>query len=274
MERRKVPGRPFLRLLLVGFTVMFSPAPSFAEDWLPPGSATEKTSNIPPEILRPGTAIDDRFLYGRLLFRSPEILGEKAVRIGLSCDSCHTNGDVNTDFHILGLSDRPGRVDVSHRFWQAGFDDGIDNPIDIPSLRGVGKTAPYGTLKIFANLHAFTSHVITEEFGGPLPLPGEIEALVTYMNSFDINALNKSDTHVKTNEDMSYLPLLETPLQDHDYAKIDELTDRIRADIGRRATALQQDDAIRLIKGLIDIRNKAAQNEYEEALELYRSLRQ
>lgn len=247
------------------------PATADDRNWLPPGSSTEIQSDPPSELLRPDTIRDGKWLYGRLLFRSPSLLGEKAVRIGLSCNSCHPNGHVNTGFYINGLSDRPGRIDVTHRFWQARFEDGISNPIAIPSLRGVRDTPPYGTINLFADLHAFTRHVIVTEFAGPSPGIEKVEALVAYLNSIGNNELDEGHRHVKTSTDMSYLSLLRAPLENNDEAKLRELTDLIRSELGRQASKPNaQIDAIRhTVKSLREINKKAAEQDYTAAIKIH-----
>ncbi len=240
------------------------------QSWLPPGSATEMRRNPPAELIRPETVQDDKWRFGRLLFRSPSILGEKAVRIGLSCNSCHTNGHMNSDFFISGLSDRPGRVDVTHRFWQAGFDDGVSNPLDIPSLRGSRDNAPYGSAKIFPNLASFTNHVIVTEFAGPKPSKRILEALIVYMESLDSGG---SAQEVNASE-VSYLPLLLGPLETKNLEELDELYELIRSDYGRRAA--KEGGAIekfrRTVVMLGVIRKKAAAGDFAAAITGYQNL--
>ncbi len=243
---------------------------AFAEDWLPPGSTTDLTKDRPSEWLKAGTIQDNQFLYGRLLFRSPEILGEKAVRIGLSCDSCHTNGHVNTSFYIDGLSDKPGRIDVSHRFWQAGFEDGKNNPIDIPSLRGVAQTAPYGTVMVFQDLPAFTRHVTVTEFGGPEPRQDQLEALVAYMNALDMEGSEENKPAVKASKEISYFPLLERPIREGDRDRALELVDLIRADLGRHLTAENEAQSQSQVRSLKLIKEALIRNRFDQALTLFR----
>ncbi|MAZ02967.1 MAG: hypothetical protein CMN56_07500 [Sneathiella sp.] len=272
-----------LRLLVFGFSIaLFSLALNIfaslalaeAENWLPPGSSTEMLDSPPPELIKPGTEKDREWLYGRLLFRSPSLLGEKAVRIGLSCNSCHTNGHVNTSFYINGLSDRPGRIDVTNRFWQAGFEDGIANPLDIPSLRGSADNKFFGTVNVFPDLHAFTSHVIMIEFAGPEPNEEAIKALISYMNSLDINELEESEPVVETSSDMSYISLLHRPLENRDMPELDRLIDLIRSDYGRRAKLpAAQTDALHLtVSSLRELQDKAAKDDFEAAFVIYRKL--
>ena len=274
-RRKKAPG---LTLPVFGLSIALNivtfPALAEAENWLPPGSSTEMLDRPPPELIKPDTEKDREWLYGRLLFRSPSLLGEKAVRIGLSCNSCHTNGHVNTSFYINGLSDRPGRIDVTNRFWQAGFEDGIANPLDIPSLRGSADNTSFGTVNIFPDLHAFTSHVITTEFAGPVPDEETIKALISYMNSLDINELEDAATVVDTSSDMSYISLLQRPLENRNLPQLERLIDLIRIDYGRRAKLpMARPDALRLtVSSLKDLREKAASDDYEAAFTIYRKL--
>jgi hypothetical protein len=245
-----------------------------AEDWLPPGSSTIHLGEKPGEFLNPNAELNNNELLGRLLFRSPEILGEKAVRIGLSCDSCHTNGHINTSFYIKGLSDRPGRIDVSNEFWQAGFEDGINNPLDIPSLRGVKETAPYGTQAIFPDLAGFTRHVTETEFAGPRLTEKELRALVAYLSILENEPVNSSNGASVSYDTISYIPLLLKPVHDQDYKRIDRLIDLIRADIGRNVTEENLAASRQTISKLIDLRQSAATGDYKAVAEIYRSLDQ
>ncbi|MEH6547648.1 MAG: hypothetical protein V7701_14525 [Sneathiella sp.] len=236
-----------------------------AEDWLPPGSTTEMAGVKPAELLDRSKEITNEILLGRLLFRSPSILGEKAIRIGMSCDSCHTNGHVNTSFYIEGLSDRPGRIDVSHRFWQAGFEDHVDNPIDIPSLRNIQSKTKFGTQVIFSNLPAFTRHVISTEFAGPLVSEDEMKALLSYMSSLDINGLDISYIYAETGIDSPYAGLFINPIKDQDFQRIDTLVDLVRADLGRQVTDGTQEEIKTRIRLLTSLRGAAAAGNYENA---------
>lgn len=246
---------------------------AIADDWLPPGSTTEMSGVKPGELLDPSNKLTNQNLLGRLLFRSPGLLGEKAIRIGMSCDSCHTNGHVNTSFYIEGLSDQPGRIDVSHRFWQAGFEDNLANPIKIPSLRNVSRKTEFGTKVTFSTLPAFTRHVISTEFAGPLTSENDIEALVSYMKLLDINGLDIRYIYAKTGIDSPYTHLLTTPVQDQNFPEIDKLVDLIRTDLGRQVTTETQGDISVRIQFLTSLRAAAATGDYELAKAILEELR-
>ena len=153
-------------------------------EWLAPGADVVRAlTERPPETFSPDIdAAAAPFLVslGRLAFRSPLIFGTYAARGGLSCDVCHTAGGTNRDFFVAEVSDRAGNVDVTHGFWRRESEDGLTNPINIPSLRGVRWTAPYGRDGRFASLEDFTRNVIVHEFAGDEPSPLVVDALVAY----------------------------------------------------------------------------------------------
>ena len=156
--------------------------------WLAPGTDLVATlAARPAETLRTEMAGGTpSFLVqlGRLAFRSPSVLGG-AGKLGLACDTCHPNGGTNRDFFVPGISDRPGNVDPSNRFWHPRSEDGIANPVNIPALQGVRLSAPYGRDGRFAELATFTRGVIVGEFGGPEPTPLILDALVAYQHELD-----------------------------------------------------------------------------------------
>ena len=108
--------RPAITLaLLLGLTADGAEAQSLsgAREWLPPGSLSLETlSQRPDERLEDGHNF--YVAFGRLAFRSPDILGGTARKAGLSCQACHANGFATHAFFIPGLSDRPGRIDVTN----------------------------------------------------------------------------------------------------------------------------------------------------------------
>lgn len=157
--------------------------------WAQPGSvSTRALITEPAERLRV-TTLGGKASYlvnlGRLAFRSPLTLGGNARRLGLSCNTCHPGGAVNTEFFFQTVSDRPGNIDVSHRLWNPVGDDGFINPVNIPSLRGIRWTAPYGRDGRISSLDEFTRNVIVNEFAGREPDPLIVDALVAYQREFE-----------------------------------------------------------------------------------------
>jgi cytochrome c peroxidase len=158
--------------------------------WLPPGSDLNDQDPLPRLVLNfEEGGIDERDLFlvafGDMLFDSPEIFGEPARSLGLACSTCHNRSDINQRLFIPGITPRPGVIDVDGSFFNARFNDHRDDPVDIPSLRGIRFTAPYGRDGRFASLRDFTRNVIVNEFAGPEPGPLVLDALVTYMLEFD-----------------------------------------------------------------------------------------
>lgn len=151
--------------------------------WLDPSAAATAMSETPRrwlDIERRGGRLSPLATLGELAFRSPRILGGDARLGGLSCNTCHPNGASNRHFFVAGLSDRPGNVDVSNRLFNRLADDGLKNPLNIPSLRGVAQTAPYGHDGRVASLRAFNRAVIVTEFDGSEPAPWLLDALIAY----------------------------------------------------------------------------------------------
>ena len=158
--------------------------------WLPPGTFIGDQTPLPMLVLGfEEQGIDEADLpmiaFGDMLFDSPEIFGEPARSIGLTCSTCHNRSDINRDFFIPGVSRNPGSADVDGGYFNAMFNDRRDDPIDIPSLRGLRFTGPYGRDGRFASLREFTRNAIVNEFGGAEPSPFVLDAIVVYMNEFD-----------------------------------------------------------------------------------------
>jgi hypothetical protein len=170
--------------------------------WLPPGSDLNDQDPLPRLVLNfeeRGLDEKDLFLvaYGDMLFDSPEIFGDPARSLGLACSTCHNRGDINKRFLIPGISQKPGSVDVDGHFFNSRFNDHRNDAIDIPSLRGLRFTAPYGRDGRFTSLRDFVRNVIVNEFGGEEPTPLMLDAMVAYMFEFDwlpSNYLNPDGT--------------------------------------------------------------------------------
>jgi len=157
---------------------------------LPPGSDIFDQDPLPLLVLNfEEQGIDEEDLpliaYGDMLFDSAEIFSGPARELGISCSTCHNRSDINQRFFIPGASHQPGAVDVDGAFFNPMFNDRRDDPIDIPSLRGLRFTGPYGRDGRFASLREFTRNVIVNEFAGAEPTPFMLDALVAYMTEFD-----------------------------------------------------------------------------------------
>lgn len=122
---------------------------------------------------------------GNTAFSAPSLFGPKAREAGLSCDTCHRQGDINPRFFIAGNSVRPGGLDPTTSMFNPTQNDGVANHVDIPSLRGVRFNAPYGRDGRIASLREFTRNVIVLEFGGSEPAPVVLDALVAYMEQIE-----------------------------------------------------------------------------------------
>lgn len=157
---------------------------------LPPGSDIFDQDPLPRLVLNfEERGIDETDLplvaYGDMLFDSAQIFGSPARDLGLACSTCHNRSDINQRFFIPGASHQPGAIDVDGAFFNPIFNDRRDDPIDIPSLRGLRFTGPYGRDGRFASLRDFTRNVIVGEFGGDEPTPFMLDALIAYMLEFD-----------------------------------------------------------------------------------------
>jgi cytochrome c peroxidase len=158
--------------------------------WLPPDAHVVEQEPLPRLMLNSderGISEKKLFMvaYGDMLFDSPVIFGEPARSLGLACSGCHNRGEANRAFYIPGLSIHRGGVDVDSGFFNPRANNHRLNPVDIPSLRGIRFTAPYGRDGRIASLREFTRNVIVNEFAGAEPTPFVLDALVAYMNEFD-----------------------------------------------------------------------------------------
>jgi cytochrome c peroxidase len=158
--------------------------------WMPPGNFIGDQTPLPLLVLNfEEQGIDETDLplvaYGDMLFDSPEIFGNPARSLGIACSTCHNRSDINRDFFIPGVSHQPGAADVDGGFFNPVFNDRRDDSLDIPTLRGLRFTGPYGRDGRFASLREFTRNVIVGEFGGDEPTPFMLDALVAYLLEFD-----------------------------------------------------------------------------------------
>jgi Di-haem cytochrome c peroxidase len=122
---------------------------------------------------------------GNLAFNSPLILGAAAQKAGISCGSCHVNGVSNPKLFIPGLSTRPGTFDTTSAFFNLKADNGVLDPVTIPSLRGARYLAPYGHDGRTPSLRDFVRNVIVTEFAGTPPSEAILDAIVVYTEDID-----------------------------------------------------------------------------------------
>ena len=166
--------------------------------WLPPGSNLNDQDPLPRLVLNfEERGIEESDLplvaYGDMLFDSPEIFGEPARSLGVTCSTCHNRSDINRSLFIPGISHQPGAIDVDGEFFNARFNDRRNDSLDTPSLRGIRFTGPYGRDGRFGSLRTFTRNVIVNEFGGKEPTPFMLDALVAYLFEFDFLPNSKID---------------------------------------------------------------------------------
>jgi cytochrome c peroxidase len=156
---------------------------------LPEGSTTDPSADrFPAQLLHSeisGGRQSFLVALGNTAFSSPLLFGEPARSAGVSCNSCHVNGHNNRDFHVPGHSARPGCLDPTGDLFNPAAEDGVENHVDIPSLRGIRFLGPYGRDGRIASLREFARHVVVDEFAGPEPQPLLLDALVAYMNEFE-----------------------------------------------------------------------------------------
>jgi hypothetical protein len=124
-------------------------------------------------------------LLGDAAFSSPLLLGGRARAAGISCDTCHINGTTNARLYIPGLSTRSGNFDTTSALFNPKTDNGVIDPLAIPSLRGAHLLAPYGHDGRTLSLTEFVRNVIVNEFAGAEPSHEILDAVVAYVEDID-----------------------------------------------------------------------------------------
>ncbi len=156
---------------------------------LPVGSELDEDAIESPREVFHSEAMHGRKSYlsnlGNLAFNSPSILGDAARKAHISCGSCHVNGASNPKLFIPGLSTRPGNFDTTNALFNPKKDNGVLDPLAIPSLRGARLLAPYGHDGRSATLQDFVSNVIVNEFAGAVPSRQILDAIVAYIEDID-----------------------------------------------------------------------------------------
>ncbi|MBS0536284.1 MAG: hypothetical protein JSR72_19720 [Proteobacteria bacterium] len=191
----------FVALAMASVPVQATPVIS-RDATLPIGSElNEELLNQPTELFAAEQAGGKRsylFNLGDMLFSSASIFGGKARDAGMSCNSCHQQGASNPKLFVPGLSKKPGTFDTSGALFNAKADNGVFDPVTVPSLRGSKFLAPYGHDGRIASLREFIRNVVVNEFAGAEPSGQVLDALVTYVNeiSFLPNEKMTPDGHL------------------------------------------------------------------------------
>jgi cytochrome c peroxidase len=156
---------------------------------LPAGSELDDDAIANPREVFHSESVRGRRSYmsnlGNLAFNSPLTLGELAQKSHISCATCHVNGASNPKLFIPGLSTRPGNFDTTNALFNPKTDNGVLDPVAIPSLRGTRFLGPYGHDGRTASLHDFVRNVVVNEFSGAEPSPELLDALVAYVEDID-----------------------------------------------------------------------------------------
>jgi cytochrome c peroxidase len=175
----------WLATMLAGAAASATPVVS-TDAVLPAGSElNEQLLDQPTELFafeRAGGKRSYLFNLGDMLFSSSVIFGGKARDAGLSCNSCHQQGAANPALYVPGLSKRPGTFDTTGALFNPKADNGVFDPVTVPSLRGAKFLAPYGHDGRFTSLRDFVRNVIVNEFAGPEPSGQTLDALVAYIH--------------------------------------------------------------------------------------------
>jgi Di-haem cytochrome c peroxidase len=156
---------------------------------LPVGSELgDEAIQRPREVFRSESAGGRRSYLvslGDAAFSSPLLLGGTARAAGISCNTCHVNGTSNPRLYIPGLSTRPGTFDTTGHLFNVRADNGVLDPLTIPSLRGAHLLSPYGHDGRTVSLLDFVRNVIVNEFAGPEPSRPLLDAVVAYIEDID-----------------------------------------------------------------------------------------
>jgi hypothetical protein len=175
---------------LIGTGQMLQASPVVdAKTGLPLGSDLDQDAVENPREVFHSEALRGHRSYlsnlGNLAFNSPYVLGEVARKANMSCASCHVNGASNPKFFIPTLSTRRGNFDTTNALFNPQADDGVVDPLTIPSLRGARFLAPYGHDGRTASLRDFVRNVIVKEFAGTAPSTRILDAMVAYIEDID-----------------------------------------------------------------------------------------
>src|SRR3984957_18654798 len=191
MVRKRKPLGAVLAVLSVSAALSGTAIAEFGGNasLLPAGTELgEEAFDQPREIFRSESS-GGRKSYlvtlGDVAFSSPLTLGGAARQAGISCNTCHINGTTNPRLYIPGLSTQSGTFDTTGHLFNPKADNGVLDPLTIPSLRGAHLLAPYGHDGRTLSLPDFVRTVIVSEFAGPEPSPEVLDAMVAYIEDVD-----------------------------------------------------------------------------------------
>ena len=210
-------------LLLIGAAAI-KQLPIREARWLQSPDLVEDLTRQPAECLAwpKDAAQRNSVAIGRILFRSPLLLGGQAARVGLSCASCHRNGRTNPHFQFPGVSGDPGTADVTSSLMSEKRGDDIFNPKPIPDLAGdPAKLKQKGTTK----LHDFAHGLIVEEFTGPEPSAKALNSVVAYVDALSPTACRGGSVPITLEEKLADIESA-VSLAANEYAQGDGATGR------------------------------------------------
>jgi cytochrome c len=164
-------------------------APSAKDGLLPLGTDLgEEAFERPREVFRSEAAGGHKsymVILGDVAFSAPKLLGPVARQSGISCGTCHVNGATNPRLYVPGLSSRPGNFDTTSHVFNPKTDDGVMDPLTIPSLWGSHLLSPYGHDGRMLSLRDFVRNVVVNEFAGDEPPAEILDAMVIYIEDID-----------------------------------------------------------------------------------------
>ncbi|MEQ8177093.1 MAG: hypothetical protein RIA10_02055 [Amphiplicatus sp.] len=100
------------------------------------------------------------------------------------------------------MSETPGTADVTSSLFSKTRDDGVFNPLPIPSLVDTGGKAMFGERAQAASLHAFISGAVVEEFQGAAPHGTIVAGLAAYISHLGSDACPDGPTSASVLRDM------------------------------------------------------------------------
>ena len=175
-----------LLFLIVGLPLLIAAAqaklPILSAFWLVPAQRGEALTSRPSECapIPSEASVRESFEIGRAAFRAPLLIGGKAARAELACESCHSNGRRNAAFHFPGLSGDPGTADVTSSIMSSHRGNARFDPRPIPDLAVPVKVSRDPSKR---ELESFIRGLIVEEFDGAEPSPLVLRGLADYVRA-------------------------------------------------------------------------------------------